>query len=360
VQQQGPEQGDTTSHQESNNETRQDQKPHIAEQKTTIDSIGENIKTGIKQQQEQNEENNKHKRNIKQDKTQLNTNTGNRNQNDEPKTQRHETGNTGTRTTNNECQSQTRNTINVEQEEYINRNDQSNINQSKTTTITGEINERTRIIRAVENTTERQTNTNDLQQQLNERQERSTIQQMIPQYDTTPNRSNEAWGASINNKPSNTFRIYFQNINGLQLRTNKSKYQPHLSYMRETEISISGFAETNTNWNYKNIKKQISAHTKTAYDNYSIAFTNNTFNPPDRSPYLPGGCLQLSTGHWTSRIIEEIKDPRKMGRWTGHKFRLREGKTMSVITAYRPCQQSVSDATQASTTVTYQQKNSTY
>jgi hypothetical protein len=92
------------------------------------------------------------------------------------------------------------------------------------------------------------------------------------------------------------------------------------------------------------------------YENYSIAFTDNQFNPPEGSPYLPGGCLQLCTGHWTSRIIETISDPRRLGRWTGQKFRLRDGKTLSIITAYRPCQQSVTDANQPSITVTYQQK----
>jgi exonuclease III len=126
--------------------------------------------------------------------------------------------------------------------------------------------------------------------------------------------------------------------------------------MKEKGISISGFAETNTNWYHKSIKKQISQETQKIFDNYSLTFSDNQLNPPDRSSYLPGGCLQLCTGHWTSRIIEEIKDPRKLGRWMGQKFRLREGKTLSVITAYRPCQQSVSDANQPSITVTYQQK----
>jgi hypothetical protein len=45
-----------------------------------------------------------------------------------------------------------------------------------------------------------------------------------------------------------------------------------------------------------------------------------------------------------------------MGRWTGQKFCLRDGKTLSVITAYRPCQQSIADASQSSITVLYQQK----
>jgi hypothetical protein len=43
------------------------------------------------------------------------------------------------------------------------------------------------------------------------------IQQRIPQYDMTPNRKYEAWGASINNLTTTIFRIYFQSINGLQL-----------------------------------------------------------------------------------------------------------------------------------------------
>jgi hypothetical protein len=70
----------------------------------------------------------------------------------------------------------------------------------------------------------------------------------MPQYDTTPNRKNEAWGVSINNSPPTSFRIYFQNINGLQFKSSQSKWQPHLHYMRDKGISISGLAEANTNW----------------------------------------------------------------------------------------------------------------
>jgi hypothetical protein len=45
---------------------------------------------------------------------------------------------------------------------------------------------------------------------------RPMIQQVLPQYDTTPPRRNEAWGSSINNLPPSIFRIYFQNINGVK------------------------------------------------------------------------------------------------------------------------------------------------
>jgi hypothetical protein len=123
---------------------------------------------------------------------------------------------------------------------------------------------------------------NQNNQQTNDQDNHTTIQQVIPQYNTTPNRKNESWVASVNNLPPTTFRIYFQNINGLQLRTTQLKWAPHLQFMNEKGISISGFAKTNMNWHHKNIKKQLSITTQSFFQNYSLAFSENRFNPPDR------------------------------------------------------------------------------
>jgi hypothetical protein len=120
--------------------------------------------------------------------------------------------------------------------------------------------------------------------------------------------------------------------------------------MHENGISISGFAETNTNWHHKNIKKNLSITTHSFFQNYSLAFSENQFNPPDRSH------LQLCTDHWTSRLTGIVKDPRGMSRWTGQQFRLREGKTLTIITAYRTCNQSTMDVNKPSITASYQQK----
>jgi hypothetical protein len=134
-----------------------------------------------------------------------------------------------------------------------------------------------------------------------------------------------------------SFRIYFQNINGLQHYTTNSHWKPHCDFMLDNGINISGLAETNSNWHHKQLKKDIKATGISVFSNSSIAFSDNDFNPPDGSAYLPGGCTQISTDHWTARIIKEIKDSRRMGRWTGHQYRLRDSKTLTVITAYRLC-----------------------
>jgi hypothetical protein len=184
----------------------------------------------------------------------------------------------------------------------------------------------------------------------------TTIQQILPQYDTAPVRRNEAWGASINNLPPTTFRLYFQNINGLQYKMTNYKWQPHLDYMKDKGIYISGLAETNTNWQYRHLKKEVKSNANNIFHNSSVVVSDNSFNRPDRSNYLPGGCLQICTDHWTARIMETYHDPRRMGRWTGQRYRMRNGKTLSIITAYRPCTQNVSDRVTPSITVSHQQK----
>jgi hypothetical protein len=57
------------------------------------------------------------------------------------------------------------------------------------------------------NNQEPQMNKQDSQQRPNT--SRPLLQQTIPQYDQTPYKRNESWGASINNLPPTTFRIYF-------------------------------------------------------------------------------------------------------------------------------------------------------
>jgi hypothetical protein len=126
--------------------------------------------------------------------------------------------------------------------------------------------------------------------------------------------------------------------------------------MKEKGISILGLAETNTNWHHRKIKKKVMFATQKLFENSSISFSDNHFDPPDRPLYLPGGGLQLCTNHWIGRMISTIKDPRRMGRWTGRKFWLRDRKTLLIITAYRPCYQSISDTNPETITVTHQQK----
>ena len=57
---------------------------------------------------------------------------------------------------------------------------------------------------------------------------------------------------------------------------------------------------------------------------------------------LPGGTAQILKGDWTARVNGILQDPSCMGRWCGTKLRLKHNRCLYIITAYRVCDQSLS------------------
>jgi hypothetical protein len=163
------------------------------------------------------------------------------------------------------------------------------------------------------------TNTNTTTTTNNQQQQRniSFIQQVIQQYVTNPLKSNDTWGASMDVPEKSSIRIFFENINGLQFSSQTNR-QPHLSMMQDRGIAISGFAETNTNWNYQNIRARITNQAREIFPNSVVTLSPNNYQPPVPSAYQPGGCLQRSTSHWAGRIIDIISDEKQ---WEGGQVR---------------------------------------
>jgi hypothetical protein len=134
--------------------------------------------------------------------------------------------------------------------------------------------------------------------------------------------------------------------------------------MTQTSISISGLAETNTNWSTNQTKQVVQRQSKQFFPNSSLAFSNNRFQTTNLplhassktdSYYQPGGCLQICHSHWSGRVQRIITDKKNMGRWTGRTYRLKENRSLAVITAYCPCQQTYSAIAKSSRKVNKQQ-----
>ena len=153
-------------------------------------------------------------------------------------------------------------------------------------------------------------------------------------------RANDTWGSSIDTANVDSIRLYFQNINGLLMGSKADRWSQHVEMMQRIGCDISGLAESNTNWNNTSVIKKINKIGSNYYQNISSSYSDNRFQPDNVASYLPGGNIQTCVNHWTGRILKEIKDPRRLGRWSGHMFRLKDQKTLTVITAYRPCKQS--------------------
>ena len=177
----------------------------------------------------------------------------------------------------------------------------------------------------------------------------------IQQHILKKPKENDTWGASMDTHNQDSIRIYFQNINGLLMGTKEERWTEHLDNMKKAGCDIFGLAEPNTNWNSKNIRKIINIIANEKFNNITTNLSENRFQPNSKSSFLPGGTLQSCCNHWTGRILQHYTDPRKLGRWTGHQYRLKENKTLSVITAYRTCYQSLTNLKLESRTASNQQ-----
>jgi ribonuclease HI len=183
------------------------------------------------------------------------------------------------------------------------------------------------------------------------RQRKNYVQQHILQKPIP----NDYWGSSMDTSDPSCFRIFFQNINGLTAGKSMERWHDTVTTMHHKKCEIFGLAETNTNWESYNIKTNINRIINRYNVNSSTNFSCNRYNPDKKSRFQPGGTLQSCTGHWKSRCISTIHDLRNMGRWTGQIFQLKNNKTLTVITAYRPCKQSNNINNKTSST-TYRQQ----
>jgi hypothetical protein len=103
-------------------------------------------------------------------------------------------------------------------------------------------------------------------------------------------------------------------VNRLKLGTQIDQWTEHLKFMKNMGIEVSGFAETNTNWNHERATLKTNKETAKEFSNYAITYTRNRFKPPTTSLYLPGGCNQICVNHRKGRILKNVLDTYRMGR----------------------------------------------
>lgn len=170
-----------------------------------------------------------------------------------------------------------------------------------------------------------------------------------PPVPPSPQAVNIPWGDGIHNipKPAHHTRIYFQNVYGLRLTTDGlSKWQDCIRTIQEHSCDIFGFAETNCNWSKNRVRHRIKATTSQQLSQSRLSTSQNAY--VHDSDYLPGGTLTCAHGTWGGRLQTMLQDPQKMGRWSGHLYKVHSGHRLAVITAYRVCKQTPTDGVYSS------------
>jgi hypothetical protein len=145
----------------------------------------------------------------------------------------------------------------------------------------------------------------------------------------------DTWGhvmEATNNQT--TLRIILQNPNGIQPHISYSDFLFGLHMCESVGAGILCLAETNLNWE----PKQLAAAKKC----FRKTWSHSCIQPSQGaelfdSSYQPGGTLTAVVVCWTSRVEEKGGDPYGLGRWSFIALRGATNSKIFIVTAYRVC-----------------------
>ena len=162
-----------------------------------------------------------------------------------------------------------------------------------------------------------------------------------PQADVT-------YGDPIIYKAPGSSRFMFQNVKGLTHTTGGEDYNYYLSWMSSFSVDVFGMAESNTSWQKFHLQSDFKARVlrQFRYGKTVFGYPSVDIDPSgEKETYQAGGNLQVVQGRLTTTASgPTILDSTGLGRWSGITFEGRRSQKLSVITAYRTCDGTISTA----------------
>jgi hypothetical protein len=109
--------------------------------------------------------------------------------------------------------------------------------------------------------------------------------------------------------------------------------------MKENEIDIFGFSETNLNSQQPEIRKRLEDTSQEIYGTSILAISTST--RPSCTAYKPGGTCTGISNALCGRYQAAGCDPHGLGRWSYIQLYGKQGRSLIVITAYRVCEANI-------------------
>jgi hypothetical protein len=125
-----------------------------------------------------------------------------------------------------------------------------------------------------------------------------------------------------------------QNPRGLKLFSNNAEVHYSLAICQELGVSALGMQETNINWGHKLAHTILHNAAKKTWEHYSYSVSHT------EDKFMTGTATILAN-KWISRIVDKGTDPFGLGRWNYITLRGKNGKRVTLITAYRVCVQTL-------------------
>ena len=100
----------------------------------------------------------------------------------------------------------------------------------------------------------------------------------------------------MHDNQDNTFKVFFQNVCGLHLQKTVMDLQFYMETMKNYQVGLYGWSETNTNW--LNLETQMEYRERLARTFETAKSSFSTSSIPSVSNYKPGGMVTTVIGKW--------------------------------------------------------------
>ena len=146
--------------------------------------------------------------------------------------------------------------------------------------------------------------------------------------------TNGFWGNSLIAKPTTSFRIGFQNINGFNLDSSDEKSQKIQTITTLHHFDFLGIQEVNLHLRIMGTDGLWAERHHSTFTGYTHAST--TTHCSSRSRRVFGGTACFMTPNTAHRAMEHGQDLSNLGRWSWTLMRGRNNLHTRIITGYRP------------------------
>ena len=153
----------------------------------------------------------------------------------------------------------------------------------------------------------------------------------------------EPIGILSQEKDDNTFQVFGSNPNGLTLGHDGGDFAELCLEMSNSQVDTWCIYETKLDTTQHNVRNKLHNTIRKQTEHSRIVYGSSSISTVRGRTYKPGGILQVTQGQTTGRVVKQGQD--SMGRWAYQVFSCRGHKTLTVITAYQVCHQTLIDET---------------
>ena len=144
-------------------------------------------------------------------------------------------------------------------------------------------------------------------------------------------RTNTYWGDELKEKDDDILRVYSGNVNGFTLDRRGGTFDQYCTMLKEVQADIACGQEHNLDTVQSSIRSIIYDTTRQHWQRSRINFSNTPV--AFKNQYKPGGTFLMTMGHASGRVRTTYQD--RWGRWVSHKLQGREGRVITIISAYQ-------------------------